>query len=69
METDYSSWAVFVQCEEEGAGNKFLSTRLIVIMMMMIRMTMMTMMAMMMTTTIMINVRRKELEISSFQQG
>ena len=34
METDYSSWAVFVQCEEEGAGNKFLSTRLMMIMIM-----------------------------------
>ena len=33
VETDYSSWAVFVQCEEEGAGNKFLSTRFVVIMM------------------------------------
>ena len=33
VETDYSSWAVFVQCEEEGAGNKFLSTRLIIIIM------------------------------------
>jgi len=29
VETDYSSWAVFVQCEEEGAGNKFLSTRVL----------------------------------------
>ena len=39
VETDYSSWAVFVQCEEEGAGNKFLSTRFVVVMMKMIMTT------------------------------
>ena len=70
METDYSSWAVFVQCEEEGAGNKFLSTRLTKMMptMTMTIMPMPTMTLMMMPMT-MISVRRRALETSSSQQG
>jgi hypothetical protein len=29
VDTDYSHWAVFMQCEEEEVRNRFLSTRIL----------------------------------------